>query len=99
MEPCEVVSNLVEILGKKLTAYLGTARDTRTIDAWMQPGREEDVEIARLRVALQVAKLLATPDSNRVVQARFGAKNPQLNDRNPSRLIREGNDDDAVFKN
>jgi len=97
MEPCEVVGSLVAILGKKLTAYLASVKDSRTIDAWMQPGREEDDQIGRLRLALQVAKLLATRDSNRVVQAWFGAMNPQLGGRNPSRLLRDGNDYEAVL--
>jgi hypothetical protein len=96
MEPHEVVSGLVGILGKKITAYLASVKDTRTIDAWMEPGRDQEqsrrLDFDRLRVALQVARLLATSDSNGVVQAWFGGLNPQLGDRNPSRLLREGND-------
>jgi hypothetical protein len=50
----------------------------------MQPGREEDasrrVDFERLRLALRVAKLLATRDSNRIVQAWFGGLNAQLRD-------------------
>ena len=96
MEPHEVVTGLVGILGKKITAYLAAVKDTRTIDAWTEPGRNQDqsrrLDFDRLRVALQVARLLATSDSNGVVQAWFGGLNPQLGDRNPSRLLREGND-------
>src|ERR1035438_1543125 len=98
MEPHEVVAGLVGIRGKKITAYLAAVKDTRTIDAWLEPGLDQDqnrkLDLGRLRVALQVARLLATSDSNGVVQAWFGGLNPQLGDRNPSRLLREGSDAD-----
>jgi len=95
MEPHEIVGGLVGVLGKKITAYLAGVKDTRTVDAWLEPGRAEDgarrLDFDRLRVALRVAKLLATRESNGVVQAWFGGSNPQLGDRNASRLLREGN--------
>jgi hypothetical protein len=42
MEAHEVVAGLVGILGKKITAYLAAVKDTRTIDAWLEPGRDQD---------------------------------------------------------
>jgi hypothetical protein len=103
MEPHEIVGGLVGILGKKITAYLAGVKDTRTVDAWLEPGRTEDesrrLDFARLRIALRVAKLLATQESDGVVQAWFGGLNPQLSDRNPSRLLRDGKaaDQEAVL--
>jgi hypothetical protein len=104
MHPHEIVGALVEIVGKKITAYLAGVKDTRTIDAWMEPGRDEEtsrlVDFDRLRLALRVAKILASRDSNRVVQAWFGGLNPELDDRNPARLLREGeltSDGEAVL--
>ena len=103
MEPHEIVGGLVGILGKKITAYLAGVKDTRTVDAWLEPGRTEDesrrLDFARLRIALRVAKLLATQESDGVVQAWFGGLNPQLSDRNPSRLLRDGKaaDHEAVL--
>ena len=103
MEPHEIVGGLVGILGKKITAYLAGVKDTRTVDAWLEPGRTEDesrrLDFARLRIALRVAKLLATRESDGVVQAWFGGLNPQLSDRNPSRLLRDGKaaDQEAVL--
>ena len=94
MDPHQIVGGLVQILGKKITAYLARVKDTRTIDAWMDPGRDEEtsrlVDFDRLRLALRVAMMLASRDSNRVVQAWFGGLNPELDDRNPARLLREG---------
>jgi hypothetical protein len=103
MEPHEIVGGLVGILGKKITAYLAGVKDTRTVDAWLEPSRTEDesrrLDFARLRIALRVAKLLATRESDGVVQAWFGGLNPQLSDRNPSRLLRDGKaaDQEAVL--
>ena len=103
MEPHEIVGGLVGILGKKITAYLAGVKDTRTVDAWLEPSRTEDesrrLDFARLRIALRVAKLLATQESDGVVQAWFGGLNPQLSDRNPSRLLRDGKaaDQEAVL--
>lgn len=98
MEPHEIVGGLVEILGKKITAYLANVKDTRTIDAWME-GREAKearrLDFNQLRLALRVARILAARDSNRVVQAWFGGLNPQLGDRNPARLLRGGNPEDG----
>lgn len=101
MEPHQVVRGLVAILGKKVTAYLAQVKDTRTIDAWMEPGRSADearrLDFGRLRLALRIARLLAVNDSNNTVQAWFGGLNPELGDRNPAELLRMGQDDEAVL--
>jgi len=103
MEPHEIVAELAAILGKKITAYLAGVKDTRTIESWMEPGRTEDdarlVDFERLRLSLRVAKIITTHDGNRVAQAWFGGLNPELADRNPARLLREGDaaDREAVL--
>ncbi|HZO93659.1 MAG TPA: hypothetical protein VFB22_07795 [Candidatus Baltobacteraceae bacterium] len=91
MEPGTVVAELVEILGRKITALLAGVKDTRTVDAWVagrEAGRKFDVE--RLRLALRIAKMLRTRDDKRVVQAWFMGLNPQLGDRSPARILRDG---------
>jgi hypothetical protein len=91
----EVVSRLVQILGKKLTAFIAGIRDVRALDRWMSgTAPYGDVE-ARLRFAYQVAKTLAEHDSPQVVQAWLTGVNPELGDRVPLRLLREG-DLDAI---
>jgi hypothetical protein len=87
----EIVTEVAEILGKKLTAYIGGVKDTRVIDRWMQGGVEpyRDAE-PRVRLAYQIAKTLSEHDSPRVVQAWFTGLNPELQDRTPIRLLREG---------
>jgi hypothetical protein len=44
----------------------------------------------RLRLALQVAAMLSEKESPRIAQAWMQGLNPQLDDRFPARLIREG---------
>jgi hypothetical protein len=86
----EVVSRLIEVLGRKLTAYIAGVRDVRALDRWIAgTGPYGDVE-ARLRFAYQVAKTLAEHDSHQVVQAWMIGVNPELGDRVPLRLLREG---------
>jgi hypothetical protein len=86
----DVVSRLIQILGKKLTAYIAGVRDVRALDRWLSgTAPYGDVE-ARLRFAYQVAKTLAEHDSPQVVQAWLTGVNPELGDRVPLRLLREG---------
>ncbi len=91
LEPGAVVAQLAEILGKNMTALLAGVKDSRTVDAWIggrEAGRKFDVE--RLRLALRIAKMLRGRDDKRVVQAWFMGLNPQLGDRSPARLLRDG---------
>ncbi len=44
----------------------------------------------RLRLALQIAQLLTEHDNREVAQAWFQGLNPQLDDRVPATLLREG---------
>ena len=62
--PSEIVAELAEILGKKLTAYIGGVKDTRVIERWMQGGVEpyRDAD-QRVRLAYQIAKTLSEHDS------------------------------------
>ena len=88
----QLVSALVDILGKKLTAYVVSAKDVRTVDRW-RTGDEslkayKDVT-TKLRVTYHIAKLLSEYESHRVVQSWFMGLNPELDDRSPARLLRE----------
>lgn len=86
----ELVSRLVTIIGRKLTAYIANVKDVRAVDRWMN-GNEAygDVE-SRLRFAFQVVRTLTEHDSPQVVQAWLMGVNPELGDRVPVRLLREG---------
>lgn len=72
-------------------AYLGSVRETRAVNQWAEGTREPSAEVQqRLHVARQAALTLADAESPQIAQAWFQGLNPQLDDRSPARLIREG---------
>ena len=92
----EVVAALREILGLKLCAYLGSVKETRAVNEWAEGVREpSDAVQRRLRLALQVAGAIAEVDGPEVARAWFQGLNPQLDDRSPARLLREGDIDEV----
>jgi hypothetical protein len=91
----EAVGTLRELLGPQLVAYLGSVRETRAVHQWAEGAREPSAAVQqRLRVALQVAAMLAEAESPRIAQAWMQGLNPQLDDRSPARLLRNGDIDE-----
>jgi hypothetical protein len=87
----EVAAHLRELIGPRLVAYLGSVRETRAVHQWADDGREPSEAVQqRLRLALQVAAMLSEQESPRIAQAWLQGLNPQLEDKSPARLIREG---------
>ena len=87
-----VLAELRDLLSERLVAYLAGATETRVVNDWASGVRSicnPQVE-ARLRYALQVASMLAEYDDPPVVQAWFVGLNPQLGNRSPARMLREG---------
>ena len=91
----DIVRELSETLGKKLTAYLAGVKDTRAIDRWIAGAEPYKGADERLRRAYVVALTLREGDHPRVVQAWFTGLNPELDDRAPIRLLAEGTEDEA----
>lgn len=86
----ELVTRLVQIIGKKLTAYIASVKDVRTVEKWMtgtEPYRGPDT---RLRTAYHAATLIGTREKPPVIQRWFMGLNPELNDRAAATLLREG---------
>ena len=91
----EVTGELRDILGARLCAYLGSVKETRAVHQWADGSRAPSTEVQRrLRVALQTAAPIAGADSAAVAQAWFQGLNPQLDDRSPAHLLREGDLDE-----
>jgi hypothetical protein len=87
----EVADELRALLGARLVAYLGSVQETRAVHQWVDATRTPSEETQqRLRVALQVALTIASAESARIAQAWFQGLNPQLEDRSPARLLRDG---------
>ena len=91
----KVVEKLVEIVGRKLTAYIGGVKDARAVDRWIAGGAIYGDAESRLRFAFQVARALSEHDPAAVVQTWLMGVNPELGDRVPLRLMRE-NEREAV---
>ena len=91
----KVVEKLVEIVGRKLTAYIGGVKDARAVDRWIAGSAIYGDAESRLRLAFQVARALSEHDPPAVVQAWLTGVNPELGDRVPLRLMRD-NEIDAV---
>jgi hypothetical protein len=94
----KVVEKRVDLSGRKLTAYIGGAKDARAVDRWIAGGAVYGGAETRLRFAFQVARTLSEHDSPAVVQAWLTGVNPELGDRVPLRLMRE-NEIEAVAPN
>ncbi len=86
----ELVQALVAIVGKKLTAYIASVKDTRTVDKWMSGSEPYKGSDQRLRTAFLAASVLATREAPPVVQRWFMGLNPELEDRAAATLLREG---------
>jgi hypothetical protein len=85
-----LVRELSELIGKKLTAYIGGVKDVRAVDRWMEGTAPYKDAEERLRLAFRVVKTLINHEHPHVVQAWLTGLNPELNDRVPIRLLREG---------
>lgn len=93
----ELVAELRDLLGAKLVAYLGGVRETRAVRQWADGTRtiQDSTDEQRLRTAHQAAAVITEKDSAAVAQVWFQGLNPQLDDRSPARLLRDGDLDET----
>lgn len=86
----DLVAQLADTIGRKLTAYVAGVKDVRAVERWMSGAQPYgDVE-SRLRLTFQVVRTLLDHDPPRVIQAWLMGVNPELGDRVPLRLLRDG---------
>ena len=86
----DLVSSLADSIGRKLTAYVAGVKDTRAVDRWIDGKEPYGKAESRLRLTFQVVRTLLDHDPPKVVQAWLMGVNPELGDRVPLRLLREG---------
>lgn len=86
----KLVKRLTDLIGRKLTAYAAGVQDTRALDRWIEGVQPYGDAAQRLRLTFQVARTLADYDSPSTVQAWLMGVNPELGDRVPLALLREG---------
>ena len=71
-------------------------KQTRAVNGWADGVREPSEAVQRrLRLAFQIAEAIAEVDGAEVARAWFQGLNPQLGDRSPARLLREGDLDEV----
>jgi hypothetical protein len=86
-----LATDLREILGAPLVAYIGGVRETRAVRQWAEGTRQpQPAVVERLRLAYRVARLVQAREGRPVTQAWFQGLNPQLGDVSPARVLREG---------
>jgi hypothetical protein len=85
----KLVNELTKIIGKKLTAYIASVKDTRAIDRWIAGSESYKGAEERLRFAYRLAKMINDHEGPRVVQAWLTGLNPELGDRVPIRWLRD----------
>jgi hypothetical protein len=86
----ELVEQLTNSIGRKLTAYVAGVTDVRALDRWIGGRQPYGSTESRLRLTFQVVHTLLEHDSPKIVQAWLMGVNPELGDRVPIRLLREG---------
>lgn len=85
-----VVDELRSLLGARLVAYLGSVQETRAVRLWTE-GRMPSAEVVqRLRQAYQIVQLIREVEGEQIVATWMQGMNPQLGDRTPARVLREG---------
>src|SRR6266478_3192579 len=77
--------------------YIAGVRESRAVQQYADDRRSPRYPAIepRLRLALRVAMLISRHDSKEIARAWFIGLNPQLNDRSPARLLREGEIDEV----
>lgn len=91
-----IAHELRDLLGARLVAYLGAVKETRAVHEWAEGVRRpSELVQRRLRLALQVARMISESDGAAIAQAWFQGLNPQLDDRSPARLLRDGDLDEV----
>jgi hypothetical protein len=77
-------------------AALVPGRLTALSAEWAEGVRDPNGQTQRrLRLALQIAQTIADADGPEVARSWFQGLNPQLDDRSPARLLREGDLDEV----
>lgn len=95
-----IASVLQEVLSRRVTAYTVGVKDAKTVGRWASGEiteiRNPEVE-QRLRDTYAIVQLLLNVDAPQTIKAWFVGLNPELGDRVPSEVIREGDAREAML--
>jgi len=87
----DLLRTLTSKVGKKLTAFVASVDDANTIEKWMAGEPSSSDAERRLRFTYEIVMTLTITDSSAAAQAWLMGVNPELGDRVPLRMLREGN--------
>ena len=90
----DVAKELVDLLGLKRTAAVGSVQETRRVKEWIS-GERQPPRPEALRTALQAARLISHADDASVAQAWFTGCNQHFAFRAPLVVIQD--DDTETF--
>jgi tRNA A37 threonylcarbamoyltransferase TsaD len=88
MTPAEVASELVALLGAKMTAAAGGVSATRLVREWMSGTRHPN-RVASLATALKAARAIGDRDGEIVAQRWFVGTNHLLGHVSPLEVLAE----------
>jgi hypothetical protein len=92
MDPKELATELVSILGGKLTAAAGGVQSTRLVREWIS-GERTPMRPTALATALKAARTIADRDGEIVAQRWFVGTNHHLNHSSPIEVLAENTAD------
>ena len=82
----QVVKELVDFLGAPTVAAIGGVKETRAVQQWMENREPQRPHV--LRLALQLASMIAMTGQKSMAQAWFNGANPALGGESPLLLMR-----------
>lgn len=96
-DPSVLVAQLRDLLGVRLVAVIAGVSETRAVHEWAEGSREirNPFVLPRLRLAYQVASMLADTESPAIAQAWMQGLNPILDDQSPALLLRADDSQEA----
>ena len=88
--PIQVIcARLADLIGHKLTAYVGGSRDVCVVERWAAGERITEEAAERLRLTFAVVRMLSEREDLMVIRSWLIGTNPELGDRAPLKLLRE----------
>jgi hypothetical protein len=92
MDPKELATELLSILGSRLTAAAGGVRSTRLVREWIS-GERTPTRQTSLATALKAARTIADRDGEIVAQRWFVGTNHHLDHYSPIEVLAENTPD------
>lgn len=88
----EIVADLKDNLGIRLTAVIGQVKSARTLKRWENGQQRPSLERQQiLRDAYHITHLLKSSEDSETIRAWFIGMQPELGDKSPALMLKENN--------